>query len=30
METNVNISNVLYFSDVYLSVNYTGLLAKFT
>ena len=27
---NVNISNELNFSDVYRSVNYTGLLAKFT
>ena len=30
IETNVNISNELNFSDVYLSVNYIGWLAKFT
>ena len=30
IETNVNISNELNFSDVYQSVNYNGLLAKFT
>ena len=30
IETNVNISNELNFSDVYRSVNYTGSLAKFT
>ena len=30
IEMNVNISNALNFSDVYWSVNYTGLLAKFT
>ena len=30
IEMNVNISNELNFSDVYRSVNYMGLLAKFT
>ena len=30
IETNVNISNELHFSDVYRRVNYIGLLAKFT
>ena len=30
IETNVNISNELNPSDVYQSVNYIGLLAKFT
>ena len=30
IETNVNISNELNFSDVYRNVNYTGSLAKFT
>ena len=30
IEIKVNISNELNFSDVYQSVNYTGLLAKFT
>ena len=30
IEMNVNISNELNFSDVYRSVHYTGLLAKFT
>ena len=30
IEMNVNISNELNFSVVYRSVNYMGLLAKFT
>ena len=30
IEMNENISNELNFSDVYRSVNYIGLLAKFT
>ena len=30
IQTNVNISNKLIFSDVYRSVNYNGPLAKFT
>ena len=30
IETNVNISNELHFSDVYQSVNYIRLLEKFT
>ena len=30
IETNINISNELIFSDVYRSVNYTELLVKFT
>ena len=30
IETNVNISNELHFSDVYQSLNYIGVLAKFT
>ena len=29
IETNANISNDLNFSDVYRSMNYIGLLAKF-
>ena len=29
IETNVNISNELNFSDIYRNVNYSGLLAKF-
>ena len=29
IETNVNISNELYFSDVNRSINYTGSLEKF-
>ena len=30
IEINVNMSNELNFSDVFQSVNYIGLLAKFT
>ena len=30
LETNANINNELNISDVYQSVKYTGLLAKFT